>query len=48
MEIIIIESDKGKSFTMSSMESYLRQGNLHTSVDKEVDMDKVKKRHRDV
>ena len=35
-EIIVLPSDKGNTFTVSSLESYARQGDTHTAADKKI------------
>ena len=41
-EIMIMEADKGKVFTVSSMQSYIKQGREHTSKDEKVKEGKAK------
>ena len=41
-EIVIVESDKGKVTTVSSFESYMRQGHLHTAPDKIITLEEAR------
>ena len=45
-EIVVIESDKGKTVTVSSMDSYLRQGQAHTANDDVITINEVKTSQR--
>ena len=42
-EIIVIKSDKGNRFTVSSIESYERQGDQHTAADRKVSEEELRR-----
>ena len=42
-EIVIVEADKGKVITVSQYESYLRQGEVHTSKDTPISLEDARK-----
>ena len=46
-EVTVLPSDKGKTFTISSLESYSRQGDMHTTADRmitELEVEQIQSR----